>query len=551
MRKILVLLFLISGAIKLDAQFQLSWDQVYDSGRNDSGEEIYFDSEGNIIVAGTALDQNYMEDALIVKYSPSGDFLWAKTYNIGYEDFPLNVYTDSEDNIILGVVGHDSSNYGFDFHFVKYSSNGDLLVGKRVAWYVSNYDSTYTYDIISSTRVKQLFRDNNNNYYLFGPGEQQAIFWSVQLDASGNFTSKVSQKLESLSDHAIYEYQPFFNSSNAYGYLRCFLVNGAGDNHFGVIQFDHVGVAQNYQRILTFPNQYIYSTIRNFKINNSAQIYLALDIQYQNVSADSVNYMPRVTCINPDGSLFWDEIIPSSKGYQNVITNIRDIDLDIGGNIWATGTQDTKAFIAKFSAAGETTWFRVIDEPWSAGEEIACDFRSAAFSYMNESADIWIRKYDEFGDFTTQYFIDGISNVIPAYLKDMKFDDNNNLITTGSEYQTTWNIHTRKLYDEATGLADENNPSKFNLSQNYPNPFNPSTTIKYNLPEASNVQIIIFNSLGEIVVKLLDEHRNSGQHSIDFTLGNAQIPKNLPSGIYFYQVRTNNQFLVRKMLLLK
>jgi photosystem II stability/assembly factor-like uncharacterized protein len=88
-------------------------------------------------------------------------------------------------------------------------------------------------------------------------------------------------------------------------------------------------------------------------------------------------------------------------------------------------------------------------------------------------------------------------------------------------------------------------PSKFYLSQNYPNPFNPSTKISYTIPKRSNVNIKVFNLLGSEVAELVKGEIEAGYHSIDFNASD------LPSGVYFYQLRTENFTATKKLLLLK
>lgn len=88
-------------------------------------------------------------------------------------------------------------------------------------------------------------------------------------------------------------------------------------------------------------------------------------------------------------------------------------------------------------------------------------------------------------------------------------------------------------------------PTELKLSQNYPNPFNPSTNIEFSLPKASKVSLIIYNSLGQQVSKLLDTRLNPGSHSITW---NA---KWAPTGVYFYQLKTANATLTKRMLLIK
>ena len=81
----------------------------------------------------------------------------------------------------------------------------------------------------------------------------------------------------------------------------------------------------------------------------------------------------------------------------------------------------------------------------------------------------------------------------------------------------------------------------FSLAPNYPNPFNPSTNISFTLAQAERVESTVYNQLGMPV----QEYRNAGIHTILFDAAN------LPSGLYFYQLKTSNGTLSRSMSLIK
>ncbi|HEX9251043.1 MAG TPA: multicopper oxidase domain-containing protein, partial [Ignavibacteriaceae bacterium] len=85
----------------------------------------------------------------------------------------------------------------------------------------------------------------------------------------------------------------------------------------------------------------------------------------------------------------------------------------------------------------------------------------------------------------------------------------------------------------------------FELEQNYPNPFNPSTTIKFSLPKNSFVSLKVFNSLGQEVGTLINQHIPEGNHRVEFNAGD------LPSGMYLYTLATNDYKETKKMLLMK
>jgi len=107
--------------------------------------------------------------------------------------------------------------------------------------------------------------------------------------------------------------------------------------------------------------------------------------------------------------------------------------------------------------------------------------------------------------------------------------------------------------EEATAVEDHTPaelPTGFALSQNYPNPFNPCTTIEFDLPRLAEVELEIFNILGQRVRILLKGELPAGSHKAlwDGYFGNGRAA---PSGIYFYRMRAGEASLVRKMVLVK
>ena len=94
-------------------------------------------------------------------------------------------------------------------------------------------------------------------------------------------------------------------------------------------------------------------------------------------------------------------------------------------------------------------------------------------------------------------------------------------------------------------------PEVYALRNNFPNPFNPETTLKYDLPEAGDVKLEVYNMLGQVVRTLVNEHQTAGRYAVqwDATNGHGQ---SMSSGIYFYRVQVEGEFTdVKKMLLLK
>ena len=99
-------------------------------------------------------------------------------------------------------------------------------------------------------------------------------------------------------------------------------------------------------------------------------------------------------------------------------------------------------------------------------------------------------------------------------------------------------------------------PHNMHLS-NYPNPFlisnsnrNSGTTISFELPKESNVEISIFNIKGQLVTNLKKGIMEKGKHNIVWN-GKNETGNNVTSGVFFYKIETKNQTAVKKMLIIK
>jgi hypothetical protein len=111
-----------------------------------------------------------------------------------------------------------------------------------------------------------------------------------------------------------------------------------------------------------------------------------------------------------------------------------------------------------------------------------------------------------------------------------------------------WADPSLKLkYDTTVDVEKIENeiPQSFMLYQNYPNPFNPTTTIKFALPVDSRVKINVYNTVGQLVETLVEKEMESGYHEVNFDASR------LASGVYLYQLQSQDSISVKKMLLIK
>lgn len=105
-------------------------------------------------------------------------------------------------------------------------------------------------------------------------------------------------------------------------------------------------------------------------------------------------------------------------------------------------------------------------------------------------------------------------------------------------------IAGREVSTSIDGQTDT--PKSAQLYQNYPNPFNPTTSIEFQLPEASAIRLTIYNSIGQQVATLLNGSLyQAGRHTVSFDA------RSLSSGVYFYRLDTGKQIFQKKMILIK
>ena len=105
--------------------------------------------------------------------------------------------------------------------------------------------------------------------------------------------------------------------------------------------------------------------------------------------------------------------------------------------------------------------------------------------------------------------------------------------------------------DIMTGIDDEPDlPGSFSLSQNFPNPFNAGTAIDYNIENAGEVKLVVYDVLGQEITILVDEYQNPGHYNVKWS-GVDNSGRAVASGMYFYRLATEDESFCKRMILLK
>jgi hypothetical protein len=104
--------------------------------------------------------------------------------------------------------------------------------------------------------------------------------------------------------------------------------------------------------------------------------------------------------------------------------------------------------------------------------------------------------------------------------------------------------------DPALGVDDDTPPAGFALHPCAPNPFNPHTTISYSIPQASQVDLNVYDLAGRHLCTLVSEHVNAGDHVIQWD-GRDDAGNQVASGVYLYRLRAGDLVETRSMVLVK
>ncbi|GAB4182793.1 MAG: hypothetical protein Kow00108_19750 [Calditrichia bacterium] len=118
-------------------------------------------------------------------------------------------------------------------------------------------------------------------------------------------------------------------------------------------------------------------------------------------------------------------------------------------------------------------------------------------------------------------------------------------VLTINDFSTIFNLNYIVNIGNEGPEPDNKIPQRFSLSQNFPNPFNPTTTIRYDLPERTHVELSIHNILGRKIKTVINGMKPAGRHQIYVDMTGVS------SGVYFYRLKTKNFIETKKMIFLK
>jgi hypothetical protein len=481
------------GVAKYTPAGILLWGVNYNNS-NDQPKAFAVSKTGDVYITGTTT-VSFESHITTVKFNTDGILQWAKVYNGGGpDDAPTDIKIDNSGNII--VAGN--TNIGGDTVkalTVKYNQNGDTLWVKK---FTQLPDDSGTSQIVIDT-ANNIFIVGDYGYHINLPD-----FLTIKYNPSGTLlwysTYDSPQSYQDLAERIALD-----SIGNLYVVGTTQVPSGAGHNDV-LIKLNNNGIIQwtkIFKGILTGNGNggYILPGIAVSSDNNS--------IYYTTLCLSAVANSEIVTIkYNNSGDSIWTKrYFGGVNGASNYPTALR---LDKDNNIYVCGVGNRPVsgddyVIIKYLPDGTQQWVAFYNGPLSNSNDLCKGM------YIDKNYDVYITGQ-------SSYFNSG---------------------------PILWEATTIK-YGQPLGIHNQNNglPRDYELFQNYPNPFNSGTIINYSLLKNSYVHVNLYNPTGQLVKNIVNEKQSAGYYSIFVNLND------LPSGVYFYSLVSDNSLIDTKKLIL-
>lgn len=535
----LLTIFLISSPLKAQP-VDLEWGKRYDGPDNyiDVATDIAVDNSGNVYVTGYSRmwNEGIHDDWVTIKYSSSGAELWVQRFDSpsNGDDRPNKIVVDSQGDVIVVGYSADSSPARKLAQIVKYSTGGaeewtgryyasgqsdnewnDIVLDVNDNIYVAGYMSSYTEGL--NYHVQKWSPDGTREWLSFynGSGGDTDMAHAIAVDGANNiYVTGQSKGTGGVYDYVTIKYD---NNGNEQWVKR---YHGGGNQ-------DYVGYSI---AVDGFGNSYVTGIG-----NGSGGYYESVTLSY-----------------NTNGDVRWTAYIPNA--------DFSSLAADIFGNVYVTGALSiSKMLTVKYNTNGAQVW----SKEYAANRQynfppsdivIAPDRQSV---YVSGTGQVTV--YNRY--ILIKYTANGVEEWVQSYpvlplnkhydAHSLTVDGQENIFITGSgEDGLGLEDYITVKYSIATSVEDNTIPTAFELNQNYPNPFNPSTTIKYGLPEASNVTIKVYNMMGQEVKTLVNSYKPAGRYEVEWN-GENEFGRKVSSGTYLYRVTAGEYVSVKKMVLMK
>ncbi len=270
----------------------------------------------------------------------------------------------------------------------------------------------------------------------------------------------------------------------------------------------------SYDKQINFEDYFAFARMWNWSVTNTSANFLAKNQSTEETGIDSITSFVEEPVLKPKESKFFALRINQSKQVYTVGMTIHYNPEKISIDSLVLNFPDPKFILNYQDKEKGSVSFAVASLDKSFTEKL-CTGDAIKILYTAKT-----KLVDE-----------------SIYLETQIFDGEGNLLSKGMK-KIEFNWRTKI-------------PEEFALSQNYPNPFNPSTTIEYQLPKQSKVNLVIYNILGQEVIRLVDnQETQAGYYEVKWE-GRNNLNQQVGSGVYFFRLFSKDFVQTKKMLLLR
>jgi len=494
----LVLLFLTGIA---SAQPDTLWSKRFGGGHLDEGSCVQQTTDGGFIITGYTFSYGEgLADVWLIKTDDSGDTLWTKTFG-GDRDDKANYVQQTTDGGYILVGYTRSSGAGiFDVWLIKTDDTGEMEWSKTYG----GVDSDIGIAVQQTSDGGYAILANSDSY-----GAGMLDIWLIRTDSLGDtlWTTTIGDTLRQAGKS--------FQLTSDGGYI----ITG---------HTSHPNPDEPYET----------------HADLIADIWL--------VKMDAL------------GDILWIKTFVQENDNEGLaVIETSDGSFVIAGYTWEYGWSDL--LLIKTDDSGNTLWETIIqgahvDVSHSLQETIDGGYivfgHTTSYGVGKPADNIWLLKFDTAGDTLWTKVIGGVED--DRALFGQQTSDGGYIVTgytvpSGTFFWDLWLIRfAPEVFSRQLAMTENPGvyPSSFALHQNYPNPFNPITTVKYDLPDQSQVDITVYDILGRHVKTLVNGNQEPGSKSIIWdATDDAGRPIN--SGIYLYRIKTGDFEQTRRMMLVK
>ncbi|MBD3234749.1 MAG: T9SS type A sorting domain-containing protein [candidate division Zixibacteria bacterium] len=539
--------------VKTDSLGDTLWTSVFGGSGHQTLTSICTTDGGYMIGGSTSAGEYGGEDFWLLFIGENGDSVWSRTYGGSNNDYCRALVNTGDGGYILAGTTHSYGAGHSDCYVVKTNSVGDTLWTRTYGWSGDDKACYVRQTVDGGFVIAGLSEFNESTRaYLVRTDAQGEVLW-YNLEFEGN--SKVFLSVKQTSDGGFVAAGYTVDWSGGYWYYR-----------FYIVKYDSLGNKEWSKQYGEYPY-----------MNVAFDVLQTVDGGYIVVGSRSHDGIDTyIVRTDSQGELLWSLVLNSPGLYDELFSIKRT-----GNNEYvATGWFDWDMWLINFWEPSYCCEVDMVpdDDPVIVQPGGSFGYTGALLNPTEEALafDVWVGVIYENqffqtrlfegteplgpGEFLTRHFRQYVPNYAP--LGDYRY------IAYGGNYPSKCDSVWFDFTVEGAPLADGNRdwgvtesvPDKIGRVQtcgregdlpslisidNSPNPFNAATTITYQLPEAANVNLAIYNLSGQKIATLVDGVNSAGEYSVTWEASDEA------SGIYFYKLTAGENSTARRMVLLK